>query len=78
MAGAELIKESFKTSEEAKVHRDAINELGQSVDMELSSQVIAFEKQTVELTGTAKQQFDQWRDFLHKIYEQEMTPDTQL
>lgn len=78
MAGAELIKESFKTSEEAKIHRDAINELGQSLDMELSPQVIAFQKQTVELTGDARQQFHQWRDFLQKIYEQETTPDLQL
>ena len=77
-AGAQMLKESFKTSEEAKMHRDTINELGQSLDMELSPQVIAFEKQTVELTGDAKQQFDQWRDFLQKIYEQESTPDVQL
>ncbi len=78
MAGAAMINESFKTSEEAKMHRDAINELGQSLDMELSSQVVAFEKQTVELTGNAKEQYDQWRDFLQKIYEQETTPDVQL
>lgn len=78
MAGAQMIQNSFKTSEEAKVHRDAINELGQSVDMELSSQVVAFEKQTVELTGDAREQFNQWRDFLQKIYEQETTPDVQL
>jgi hypothetical protein len=78
MAGSQMIKESFKTSEEAEMHRDAINELGQSLDMELAPQVIAFEKETVELTGDAKEQFDQWRDFLQKMYTQEMTPDVQL
>ena len=78
VAGASLLSSSFKTSEEAKVHREALNELGQSVDMELSPQVIAFEKQSVELTGDAREQFAQWREFLQKIYSQEQTPDVQL
>ncbi len=78
IAGTKMIEESFRTSEEAQVHREALNELGQSIDMELSPQVIAFEEQTVELTGDAKEQFSQWRAFLQKIYEQEKTPDLQL
>ncbi len=78
LAGASLLSKSFKTSEEAKVHRDALNELGQSIDMELSPRVIAFEKQSVELTGDAGEQFAQWREFLKKIYAEEQTPDVQL
>ncbi len=78
MAGTSLITESFKTSAEAKVHRESLNELGQSVDMSLSPQVIAFEKESVELTGDAREQFTQWRAFLQKIYSEEMTPDVQL
>jgi len=78
MAGASLLSKSFNTSEEAKVHREALNELGQSIDMELSPQVIVFEKENVELTGNAKEQFVQWREFLQKIYAEERTPDVQL
>jgi len=78
MAGTELLRRSFKTNQEAKVHRDALNELGESVDMELAPQVIRFEKETVKLTGDAKEQFAQWRIFLQKIYAQEATPDVQL
>ena len=78
MAGASLLSNSFKTSEEAKMHRDVINELGQSIDMELSPQVIAFEKESVELTGNAREQFAKWREFLQKIYSEEQTPDVQL
>lgn len=78
LAGASLLSESFKTSEEAKVHRDSLNELGQSIDIDLSPQVIAFEKESVELTGDAKEQFAQWREFLQKIYSAEQTPDVQL
>jgi hypothetical protein len=73
MAGASMISGSFKTSEEAKIHREALGELGQSVDMALAPQVIAFEKESVELTGNAKEQFMQWRTFLQKIYAEEMT-----
>ena len=78
VGGAVLISESFKTSEEAKVHRDSLNELGQSVDLEVAPQVIAFEKESVELTGNAKEQFMQWRMFLQKIYSEEKTPDVQF
>ncbi len=78
LAGASLLSKSFKTSEEAKVHRDSLNELGQSIDIDLSPQVIAFEKESVELTGDAKEQFAQWREFLQKIYSAEQTPDVQL
>ncbi|MDA3915625.1 MAG: hypothetical protein PF690_01440 [Deltaproteobacteria bacterium] len=78
LAGASLLSKSFKTSAEAKVHRDSLNELGQSIDIDLSPQVIAFEKKSVELTGDAKEQFAQWREFLQKIYSEEKTPDVQL
>ncbi len=78
MAGTSLLSESFKTSDEAKVHRESLNELGQSVDLALSPQVIAFEKESVQLTGDAREQFMQWRAFLQKIYSEEMTPDVQM
>jgi hypothetical protein len=78
MAGATLISESFRTSDEAKVHREALNELGKSVDMAMAPQVIAFEKESVKLTGDAKEQFAQWRAFLQKIYNEEKTPDIQI
>lgn len=78
MAATSLITESFRTSAEAKVHRESLNELGQSVDMELAPQVVAFEKETVELTGDAREQYTQWRTFLQKIYLEEQTPDVQL
>jgi hypothetical protein len=78
MAGVSLMSDSFKTSDEAKVHRDSLNELGKSVDMAMAPQVIAFEKESVELTGDAKEQFTQWRAFLQKIYAEEKTPDVQI
>ena len=73
-----MIGKGFQTSKEAKVHRDALNELGESIDVELAPQVVEFDEQTEKLTGDAKEQFGQWRAFLKKIYEQERTPEVDL
>ena len=70
VAGA-LFAESFQSSEEAKVHRDALNEIAESIDGNLSPSVIEMEDTTVTLTGTAKEQSDQWRRILKKIYDAE-------
>jgi hypothetical protein len=78
VAGAWMLSGSFKSREEAKLHKDAINELGESMNMELAPRVISFEDETVELTGNIQEQFTQWRAFLKRIYEQEATPDTAL
>lgn len=77
-AGAHMLQQSFQTSEEAKIHREALEELGESIDVDLAPRVIEFEEETVELTGDAKEQFSQWREFIQKIYEQERTPEVQL
>ena len=73
-----MLSESFKNVEEAKLHRNALNEMGGSINLEFSPQVVEFENETVELTGNAEQQFSQWRLFLQSIFEQESTPDVML
>jgi hypothetical protein len=78
VGGAILIAGGFKSREEAEFHQDALNELGESINLELEPQVISFEDETVKLTGNIQQQFVQWREFLKRIYEQESTPSTEL
>ena len=41
------------------------------IDAELAPNVIEFENKTIELSGNAKQQFIEWRNFLKKMYELE-------
>lgn len=77
-AGAMMIGSSFQTSKEAEVHRDALNELGESINVDLGPRVVEFEEQTLNLTGDAKEQFAKWRAFLQKIYLQEQTPEKLL
>ena len=40
--GATLLSNSFQTSKEAEIHREALAELGQSIDIDLAPRVIAF------------------------------------
>jgi hypothetical protein len=63
-----LFSESFKSSQEAKIHRDSLNEIGSSIDGSLSPSVIEMEDTTVTLTGTASEQSLQWKAILKKIY----------
>jgi len=76
VAGAWMFSSSFKSKEEAEFHKGAIDELGESINIEMAPRVVSFEDETVELTGNIQEQFTQWREFLKRIYEQEATPDT--
>ncbi|MAL77826.1 MAG: hypothetical protein CMN55_01750 [Sneathiella sp.] len=73
-----LFSESFKSGNETKFHAETLEELGKSLDSELAPQVVEFEGQTKELTGSAETQFSEWRHFLKEIYDQEKTPEKQL
>ncbi len=74
IGGAVLISSGFKSREEAKFHQEALNELGESVNLEMAPQVMTYEEESVELTGD----IDEWRAFLNRMYQLEATPDVQL
>ena len=71
IVGGVLISKSFQSSAEGKVHAEALSELGESLDVEVASQVVELEGTTAELTGDAREQFRQWRAFLRRIYAEE-------
>lgn len=78
IGGAVLISSGFKSREEAKFHQEALNELGESVNLEMAPQVMTYEEESVELKGDIDEQFRQWRAFLNRMYQLEATPDVQL
>ena len=78
VGGAVLLGEAWQTRTEMKVHREALAELGQSLNIEIAPQVVEYENQTAQLTGDAAEQHRQWIAFLKKIYELEATPEKQL
>ena len=72
------INEAFKNNARMKVHSAVIEEQGQAMDLSVSPTIIEFEDQTIELKGTAEEQYLQWKTHLRKLFEEEATPDVQL
>jgi hypothetical protein len=69
--GAYSVYSGFQTSQEGRINKDAIEELGMSFTAEAEPLVIQVEGQTVRLTGSAEQQYTKWRNMLKQIYAQE-------
>ena len=67
-----------KLSAEAQFHRDNIEEIGQSLQLDLQPQTLALQDDIVELKGNATQQYIQWKKHLKKIFDAEKTPDKLL
>jgi len=78
VGGAALIASSFRSSKEAEFHKETLEELGESINIDLGPQVVEFEGKTKEISGDAAEQFSEWRAFLKEIYDQEKTPEKQL
>ena len=53
-------------------HALALEELGQSLEAEITPQVIELEDRTVQLSGTIDDQYSQWREILSDIYAAEI------
>jgi hypothetical protein len=71
-AGAMLIKSGFDKRAEARIHMEALEELGQSLENEVAPRVISLDDRTITLTGTVEEQYDQWKEFLADIYAAEV------
>jgi hypothetical protein len=68
MIGGQVIISGFNISKEAEIHEAAIQELSDSFSSEMKPIVMEFEGKQYELTGSAEEQFIQWRELLRKIY----------
>ena len=66
--GGQVIISGFNISKEAEIHEAAIQELSESFSSEMKPIVMEFEGKQYELTGSAEEQFKQWRELLRKIY----------
>ncbi|HSM68287.1 MAG TPA: hypothetical protein VK830_01130 [Xanthomonadales bacterium] len=73
--GGYLLKSALDRKQESAEHTEAVAEMGSSLEAEIVPQVIELEDRTITLTGSVQAQYQQWRELLHRIYEQErMTP----
>ena len=72
IGGGALLKSGLEKRAESSIHSLALEELGQSLDAEITPRVIELEDRTVRLTGNVEDQYDQWRELLADIYAAEL------
>lgn len=71
-AGGYLLKSGLEKRAESNIHTLAIEELGQSLEAEITPRVIELEDRTVRLSGSVDDQYGQWRELMADIYAAEI------
>lgn len=74
VAGTLLVVDAVNKYRSSNASGEALNEMGQTLNLDLSEQVVQFEDIETELQGDAVEQFIGFRQHLAKIYEAEYTP----
>ena len=72
IGGGYLLKSGLESRAEAQIHVEALEEIGQSLEAEITPQVIELEDRTVMISGTVEDQYAQWREVLAEIYRNEI------
>ncbi|MDJ0723422.1 MAG: hypothetical protein QNJ04_17420 [Desulfobacterales bacterium] len=86
VSGGQVFMSGINLSKQAEIHSAAIAELSESFGADMEPINLELKGQTYELTGSAQEQYRQWRDLLREIYLQETafgadpdsTPDTSV
>ena len=71
VSGGKLFIDGVNISKQRKIHAAAIEELSESFDDEIRPIVLELEGKQYELTGSAEEQYEKWRELLRKIYIEE-------
>ena len=71
VGGIAAVKGGLDRRKQTEIHEQALQELTQSLGREITPNVLDIEGATVELTGSAEQQYAQWRSMLQALYEAE-------
>jgi hypothetical protein len=72
IGGGYLLKSGLESRAEAQIHVEALEEIGQSLEAEITPQVIELEDRTVMISGSVEDQYAQWRVVLEQIYRNEI------
>ena len=68
IGGAYAFKSGLDKRSESKMHAQALEELGSSLNAEIQPHTLELEDRTVTLTGTVDNQYAQWKQILRDIY----------
>ena len=69
--GVAAVISGYKKHEEAKIHTESLKEISGSFQIEAAPLVVDVEGRTLRLTGTAEEQYAEWRRLLHELYKEE-------
>ncbi len=69
--GAAAVYSGYEKRKEAEMNVEVLKELGESFAADATPLVVEVHGETVRLTGTAREQYAEWRRLLRKIYHEE-------
>ncbi|MBM5810724.1 MAG: hypothetical protein FJ191_01975 [Gammaproteobacteria bacterium] len=69
--GVAAVVSGLRKRGEAKIHTESIREISSGFDAAAAPLVIDVEGRTLRLTGTAEEQYAEWRRLLHELYREE-------
>ena len=68
LSGGQVFMSGLNISKQAEMHSAAIQELSESFGADMEPIILDIQGQTHELSGTAQEQYRQWRGLLKEIY----------
>ena len=68
LSGGQVFMSGLNISKQADMHSAAIQELSESFGADMEPIILDIQGQTHELSGTAQEQYRQWRGLLKEIY----------
>ena len=71
IGGIYAIKSGFDMNSEIKIQGDSLKQLGDSFQTEVAPMVVDVEGRTLQLKGSAEEQYAEWRRLLKELYENE-------
>ncbi len=71
IGGIYAFKSGLDMRSEIKMHGESLKQLGSSFQNEVQPIVVDIEGRTLELKGSAEQQYAEWRQLLRELYENE-------
>ena len=71
IGGTAAVLSGLKKYSDARVHAQALKELSETFQNEVQPQVVDVEGRTLRLTGTADEQYKEWRELLRQLYLEE-------
>lgn len=71
IGGIYAVKSGFDQRAEIKMHSESLKQLGDSFQAEVQPMVVDVEGRTLQLKGSAEEQYAEWRRLLKELYENE-------